>query len=83
MLRFDQILTGHYWPFYIVYRHLYLMQQRSVKVRMNLRSIHFQNSNENIVRISALKIFTDHILMFAIAYIYQEGATEKKCASKY
>ena len=30
----------------------------------------FQNSNVNIVRISALKIFTDHILIFAIAYIY-------------
>ena len=27
----------------------------------------FQNSNENIVRISDLKCFTDHILMFAIA----------------
>ena len=43
----------------------------------------FQNSNENIVRISALKFFTDHILMFAVAYIYLEGATEKKFASKY
>ena len=37
-----------------------------------------KNSKENIVRISALKFFTDHILMFAILYIYQEFSTEKK-----
>ena len=30
----------------------------------------FINSNENIVRMSALNNFTDHILMLAIAYIY-------------
>ena len=30
----------------------------------------FQNSNKDIVRISGLKFFTDHILMFAISYIY-------------
>ena len=30
----------------------------------------FQNGNKNIVKISGLKIFTDHILLFAIAYIY-------------
>ena len=39
----------------------------------------FQNSNDNIIRISALKFFTGHKL-FGIAYIYLEGAADKNCA---
>jgi hypothetical protein len=53
-----------------------------LKSELILEVLIFQNSKENIVRISALKFFTDHIL-FTIAYIYKEGANEKNCASKY
>jgi hypothetical protein len=46
-----------------------------------MKSMIFQNSNENIVRISALNFFTDHILSFLICTLISENQGLEKSRS--
>ena len=43
-----------------------------------MKSSIFKKNNENIQRISDLKVFTDKSLKFVVTNLYKEGTNEKK-----